>query len=1614
MKRGDLGQAKADLIEAAAELAAERGATDDPDLTRALVKAYYRLVAPTDVVEREPIDLYGAAMNHWQLGQARLPGETLVRVRTPTIEVDGWHCGHTVVDVVTDDMPFIVDSVSMEVERHGHDVHLLVHPLVLVERDEAHERILTIQNRTDVESAGAGLSESWLHIEIEPIGVEEAEQLEKDLIRVLADVRDSVDDWEPMLERVAALAAELDAGVPGSDAAEVDDAAALLRWLPEHFTFIGYREYRLVDDPEGGAGQLETVPESGLGVLRQSEMTVTDLDALAPEVAARARERRVLNLTKTNAVSTVHRAEPLDYIGIKQMDETGRPVSERRILGLFNARAHAVSVDQIPVVTTKVAAVLDRSRFSPGSHDYNSLRAILEGYPRDELFQISTDDLTRIALGILHLRDRREVKVFVRRDDFGRFYSCLVYVPRERHSTEIRYKVQDALIQAFGGVRATWSVEMGSSSLARLHFVIYTTPGSVADVDLDVLEQRITRLTRRWSDELERALLAEEGDSAGAGLFQRYRDAFPAAYREEILPETAVADVVCLDGLREHELAVRLYRPLKGPGDGTRLKVYWEGEPISLSRFVPLLHDLGATVVDERPYEVEAADGSRSWIYDFGLLLPLDGQQLDSALRTSFAAAFVAAFDGRAESDGFAQLVVVAGMSWREVAVFRAYAKYIRQIGSRWSQRYLEDTLTRHSEIAAEIVELFHLRFDPGRRDDRAAEALSDRIEHLIDGVASLEEDQILRGFAELVNATERTNFYQRDDAGELRASLALKLDPSRIEAMPLPRPDREIFVYSPTFEGVHLRAGAVARGGIRWSDRREDFRTEILGLMKAQTVKNAVIVPVGAKGGFVCKRLPMADRDSTMHEVEGCYDQFIGGLLDLTDNFVDGAVVPPSDTVRRDADDTYLVVAADKGTARFSDRANAIASERGFWLGDAFASGGSVGYDHKKMAITARGAWESAKRHFWELGVDLETEPVTVVGIGDMSGDVFGNGLLLSNSLKLQAAFDHRHIFLDPDPDLAAAYAERKRLFELPRSTWADYDLDFISAGGGVFERTAKSVPLTAEVQDLLGISVEELTPAELISAILQAHVDMIWNGGIGTYVKSDLETNLDVGDRSNDDVRIDASELRVSVIVEGGNLGLTQRARIDFAQSGGLINTDAIDNSAGVDCSDHEVNVKILLDKVVRDGDLTGKQRDELLMSLSDEVADLVIADNYAQNQILAMSREQAPGMVDVHVRHLAWLEQVAGLDREVECLPTAERLTVRHAEGRGLTQPELAVVMAYTKLAVTESVLNSDLPEEPAFDDLLLGYFPVEIGRRFTAGIDAHPLRRPLSAMVITNQLINRAGISMVHRLEEETSAAIGGIARAYAAAWRIYGLEESWGQVEALDGDLDAARQLQMLLEIKRLAERATRWLVRYQPSPLNVEATIAAFEGPVSEFLELVPKVLAGPDHGEYANAYNWMLDAGVPEELARRLAALSLAVVALDLADVARDSGRSMEDVTKLYFEIDTELGLSWLRAEIIRLPRSDRWNSLARSAFRDDFFRAHAELTKRLARGESTLDPEELVGLWSNTNQVPFDRLRGALEEVRASDADDLARVSVALRELRNLSDQIQQPPPR
>jgi glutamate dehydrogenase len=1581
-------EAKELLLEATCARVRERiDGSEAADVER-FVRAYYAHVAPDDLLDRSALDLYGAALAHWNLARVRRPGEIKVHVYTPNVEEHGWESAHTVVETVVDDMPFLVDSVSMEVTRHGSAIHLVIRPIVHVRRDEE-GRLLGLD--TD-----AGLAESLIHLEIDrqsdPAALDE---LRTCLLRILGQVRAAVEDWPSMRQRVRDVVAELRETPPPADTEQLAETRDLLEWIhDDHFTFLGYREYDMLT--EQGEDVLRGAPGSGLGILRETgERPISSSFAqLPPEVRRLARAKTVLNLTKANSRATVHRPSYLDYIGVKRFDAAGEVAGERRFLGLYTHTAYSASPWEIPVLRRKAARVLERSGLPEGSHDHKALVEIIETYPRDELFQISEDDLFEIALGILHLGERRRVRLFVRRDLFGRFSSCLVYLPRERFHTENRVRIQQILQEAFDGTSVDYTTRVSESVLARLHFVIFTAPGRVPEWDSAEIERRLATATREWADDLRDALSEQ--------LFERYGEAFPGAYRDDFPARQAVLDISRIEQLdTAGDLGMSLYLPLTSSADHLAFKLLRSGPPIMLSDVLPLLENMGVKVTDERPYEVKPRDCPPVWIYDFGL--ECDAEIELETVRETFQDAFARAWRGEAENDGFNRLVLSARLTAREIAILRAIAKYLRQAGSTFSQAYMEDALADHPAIARLLVGFFRLRLDPARAADadEAARALDLEIEDAIDRVASLDEDRILRSFLRVVRAVLRTNYFQTEADGQAKPYLSLKLDPDLIPDLPEPRPMFEVFVYSPRTEGVHLRGGKVARGGIRWSDRREDFRTEVLGLMKAQTVKNAVIVPVGAKGGFVVKQPPSdGDRSALLEEVVACYRTFMRGLLDVTETIAGGEVVPPPDVVRHDDDDPYLVVAADKGTATFSDIANAISADYGFWLGDAFASGGSTGYDHKTMGITARGAWESVKRHFRELGTDIEQKDFTVAGIGDMSGDVFGNGMLLSRHIRLIGAFDHRHVFIDPDPDAESSFAERERLFRLPGSSWADYDPTLISAGGGVYPRTAKSIALSPEARTALRVDAESLTPNEVIRALLRAPVDLLWNGGIGTYVKAKEERHAEVGDKTCDALRVDADELRCRVVGEGGNLGFTQRARVAFALRGGRIFMDAIDNSAGVDCSDHEVNIKILLDSIVADGDLTEKQRNALLAEMGDEVAALVLRDNYEQAQAISTSAAQASSMVEVHQRYIRSLEQSGILNRELEFLPSEEVLDEREAAGRGLTTPEFAIVLSYTKIALSEELLASDLPEDPGFSSELERYFPTHLRERFGPRLTRHPLRREIVASRIANELVNRAGTTFAFRLHDETGAGAADIARAYAVAREVFDLRGLWAEIEALDGRVAAGTQVAMLLRTRVLLERATRWLLRHRRRPLNVATAISHFAPGAAALADALPALLGTSELEASRTKSAELAAAVVPPALAERVARLEALVPSLDIIELAASAGLDVASVAEVYFALGARLELHWLRDRIIALPRETRWDAMARAALRDDVYAEQAALTAEVIQASA----REPVEAWLARNANAVDRCLQVLADIRTSGALDLARLSVAVREIRNL----------
>jgi len=1630
MRDDTLEREKADLLDRAAEVAAasagEGDEQDRPEHLQAFLRRYYRHVAPDDLVGRDPVDVSGAALSHRHLARTRPQGTARVRVFTPSTEEHGWAAsGHTVVEVVVNDMPFLVDSVTAELSRHGRAIHLVVHPQLVVRRDVVGTLHEVCDATLPQEMPGESESESWMHIEIDrQPGRLSNEELTADLQRVLRDVREAVEDWPKMRDTAVRLADELaerpPAGVPEQ---EVSEATELLRWLAsDHFTFMGYREYVL--DPVTGQadGHLRGKPGTGLGIMRGDQARSASFGRLPRQERERARNPQVLVLTKGTSRSTVHRPAYLDYVGVKVFDEQGAVVGERRFLGLFTSAAYNESIQRIPVLRRKAEEVLTRSGFTKTSHSGKDLLQILETYPRDELFQISIEDLQQTVLSVLHMQERRQLRLFLRKDDYGRFMSCLVYLPRDRYTTQVRQEMERILLRAFDGQSIDYTALVSDSVLARLHFVVRVDrEQGVPDVDQAQIERQLSTATRSWDDDFADALVEQCGAENASKLASVYGHAFPEAYKEDLPASAAVDDLLQLERLQsEGDIALSLYTaPNAGPGE-TRFKLFHVGQPVSLSVVLPRLQEMGVEVIDERPYEVHRPDLPPAWVYDFGLRYEPSGGTATGESRALFQDAFAAVWSGATESDGFNALVLKAGLTWRQTMVLRAYAKYLRQGGSTFSQAYIEECLSTNRSIARLLVRLFEARFDPRHVEDASdvADGLREEITAALDAVESLDQDRILRALLGVIEATLRTNYFQTDADGKPKSFISLKMDSQRVPDLPRPRPKYEVWVYSPRFEGVHLRFGAVARGGLRWSDRREDFRTEVLGLVKAQMVKNAVIVPVGAKGGFVVKRPPTpsgdagADREALMTEGVACYRAFISGLLDVTDNLVGGNVRPPADVVRHDGDDTYLVVAADKGTATFSDIANGVAKDYGFWLGDAFASGGSVGYDHKAMGITARGAWESVKRHFREVGVDTQSEDFTVVGVGDMSGDVFGNGMLLSEHIKLVAAFDHRHVFLDPDPDPAASYAERRRLFDLPRSSWADYDAGLISKGGGVHPRTAKSIPVTPEVREALGLDegVTKLSPPELLHAILAAPVDLLWNGGIGTYVKASTESHADVGDKANDAIRVDGRDVRARVVGEGGNLGCTQLGRIEYSLvgaqgDGGRINTDAIDNSAGVDTSDHEVNIKILLDRLVQDGELPADDRNTLLVEMTDDVARLVLTDNYHQNVLLGNARQQAYDMLSVHQRFIRALEKRGELDRQLEFLPSDSTINQRMAERRGLTSSELAVLVAYSKISLTEQIVHSELPDEPWFQRALVGYFPPQIVQRYDARLADHPLRRQIITTCVSNDLVNRGGMTLVFRAAEETGAGPVEIARAYTVAREVYQFEDFWAQIEALDNVVPTDAQTTLYLEGRRLIDRSIRWLLQSRRAMLDVAAEIEHFRTEIAELIPRIPRLLVGAEQERLAWRAAELEATGIPAPLALQAAGLLDAFSLLDVVEIAAAEKCPSIEVAGVYFALSEHFEVDKLLSRITALPRGDRWSALARSSLRYDLYAALAGLTSNvLAASGAAEDPAERIGQWEAQNAEGLSRARGTLDEIVNSEKFDLATMSVALRTIRTL----------
>ncbi|HUP45977.1 MAG TPA: NAD-glutamate dehydrogenase [Thermoanaerobaculia bacterium] len=1619
-------QRKAELVDRLAAEARTRVATEDAESANLFIQRYFALVAADDVIYTSFDTLLGSVLSLWELGAQRKAGTPNIRLFNPTVEKNGWASEHTVIEIVNDDMPFLVDSVAAEMSRRDRKIHLMLHPILRVRRDAKGRRL----EMTDTRAKATDIAvESYMHLEIDQeTDAGELESIQKSIENILNQVRLAVKDWAVMRERMRALLAELE---PGEDLPmppeEVEEAKEFLRWLDDgHFVFLGFRRYGF--ETKDGKDYLPPDPSSSLGILRRMrpESERRGAEPLSREFSEYARKKDLLIISKANTRSVVHRAVPMDRIGIKRYNAAGDLIGEDRFLGLFTSAAYSRSVREIPMLRLKANRTFDRSGLDPHSHNGKALLDILETFPRDEFFQITDSDLFDIARGILLLQDRQRVALFARRDLFERFVSAYVFVPRDRYTVEFKERARIILEEAFDGREAeVYDHVSANTSLARGLFIIRTTPGKIAQPDLRRVEAYLAEAARTWSDQLLDALVQSLGEDAGIETHRRYRKAFPLAYQEAFNAAATLYDLNHIeDVLKTDRLVVDLYRH-RSEQRQFHVKIVHSGAPVPLSELMPRLENMGVRVQSEVPHEIQP-EGAAHPVRIRDFTLDPQGMQDDlRAVKEKFQEAFVRVWRREAENDGFNRLVLAAELEWHEILILRTYAKYMRQIGLNLSEAYIQQTLANNPSIARQIIQLFNTHFDPqlgppamhGVAADApdlsgrhlAAMAVRSQIQIALDNVANPDEDRILRLYVTLIEATLRTNHFQRDAGGERKPYVSFKLDSHSIRELPLPRPMFEIFVYAPFMEGVHLRAGKVARGGIRWSDRREDFRTEILGLMKAQNVKNVVIVPMGSKGGFVVKN-PSPDRETFQHEGVESYKTLLRGMLDITDNLRGDEVLPPPDVVRRDPDDPYLVVAADKGTATFSDIANSVSAEYGFWLGDAFASGGSAGYDHKKMGITARGGWEAVKRHFRELGIDTQSQDFSVVGIGDMSGDVFGNAMLLSPHIKLIGAFNHSHIFIDPSPDPRTSYNERRRLFDM-RLNWNGYNQQLLSKGGAVYGRSAKTITLSAEAQRLFELPHKTVTPAELIRATLRAPADLLWLGGIGTYVKSSDEEHAAAHDRANEAVRVNANELRVRVVGEGANLGFTQRARIEFNLLGGKINTDAIDNSAGVDTSDHEVNIKILLYDAMERGELQGgiEERNRILAAMTEEVAALVLRDNYEQTQAISITNTLGQSLLDIQARAMRAMEKGGKLDRAVEYLPDDETIADRHAAHLGLTRPEIAVLLAYSKIALYADLLASDLPDDQLLVGDLLLYFPEALRHRFPQAIGRHRLHREIIATYVTNNVINRLRPTFVWQMTDETGRPAADVARAFTIIRDTFELRKVWHAIEELDNKVPAALQVEMLISVGNLLERALRWILKSNYEKLDITAYVNEFRPRINAIEQrldqiLPPLVLEGVRARETR-----LIDAGIPQDLADRIAALDVMTSAMDIVRISHSEeaqeGTGVEEVARVYFGIGARFGLDRLRAAGAAIAADTPWQKAAVAALVDDLFNYQSVLASRVI-GETNGSREagDPVETWLAQRGRLLERVDQTMSEVRSAPNVDIAMLTVASRQLRAL----------
>ncbi|WP_439134454.1 NAD-glutamate dehydrogenase [Pseudomaricurvus sp.] len=1595
----------------------EKLASAQADKLKAFAEIYYQQADLEELQGKSLSDVFGSTLGWWNFIQQGPQDGAKVRVFNPGLEEDGWLCGHTVVSVLQRDMPFLVDSVRIEVNRRNIALHAISSTVVSVCRDK-HGKLLDLIAKGDTRAQSKNREyhhDAMIYLEINLHTNESAMQALADSLRsVLRDVEVVVSDYQPLLDQIARSRTNLSYVGSGDMKSNAKEADAFLAWMADaHFTLLGYVEYEFSGSGKNRALNEKTDSRLGLFRMHGSKPDNVKLSDFNPGMTQFHSSTDIISFTKSSVRSRVHRHSYSDYVVVKKFNDDGEVCGESRFIGLYTSPVYTSSPTNIPLIKQKISNVLNRSELDLNSHDGKALRQILDTFPRDELFQSNESELFDTVMGVARIKERHKVKLFVRRDPYGKFVNCIVYVPRDEFSTLIRVKIQNLIGEAIHAEEHEFTTYFSASVLARSHIVFKVDPDKSLDIDVRRLERQIVDITRSWNERLYQSLCEFHGEETGARLFSNYGDAFSSSYKETFEARAAVQDLDTITELDENNtLAMSFYQPFGSEKRDMRFKVFHMDNPLELSDAIPVLENLGLRVVGEHPYKIQSKDGRRVWMQDFGLRFDLNAEVDVHAARHNFQDAFAATWYKKNDSDAFNRLVLGARLNWREVAMLRAYASYMKQTMFNFSQSYIANTLSHHLDITRNLVALFKSTFDPRvnqkqDKDNTRIGRLTQKIINSLERVENLSEDRIIRRYLEFIQGTLRTNFFQTDADGESKTYISFKFNPRTIANIPEPRPMYEIFVYSPRMEGVHLRGGAVARGGLRWSDRLQDYRTEVLGLVKAQQVKNAVIVPSGAKGGFVAKKLPKSGgREAYLAEGIACYKIFIKGLLDITDNIEDGNIVVPENVVRRDGDDPYLVVAADKGTATFSDIANAISKDYNHWLGDAFASGGSQGYDHKGMGITARGAWVSVQRHFKEKGIDVQTQDFTVVGIGDMAGDVFGNGMLMSEHIRLVAAFNHLHIFIDPKPDAAKSFKERKRMFNTPGVTWEHYDKSLISEGGGVFSRSAKSIAISKPMKECLGVQADQLTPTELITVLLKMPVDLIWNGGIGTYVKSSDEVHANVGDKANDALRVNGNELQCQVFGEGGNLGMTQLGRIEYSLNGGRCNTDFIDNAAGVDCSDHEVNIKILLDGVVTNGDLTIKQRNTLLEKMTDNVAELVLSNNYKQTQAISLAEYQVLSRIGEYRRFITNMEDSGQLDRTLEFLPTDETIVERQQQGKSLTRPELSVLISYAKVQLKESLTGKAMTDDPYMMKAVESAFPVQLRKKYHDQIYQHRLRKEIVATQVANDMINYMGINFSHRLIEATGTSAIDVAKAYVAARDIYNLHDFFAAVEALDSKGNSELQHRMQSKMMRRMRRATRWFLRNRRGFLSPEQEVAKFAEPVELLVAKLPSVMCGAPRRDWERDSKALIKLGVPEDLASWSALPATLYSALNVVEAARLTEADPIDVASVYFALGDRLGLHWFATQVSEVKVDTFWQAMAREAFMDDVESQMRTLAISIIRlAGDNMDVSKTLDEWVKQHSLLVGRWHSMVNELQGSPGTDFAMFSVALRELLDLA---------